>query len=124
MKGKFHLGTTLMAMYAMNPTLDMAAIDPYFVLGGVLGSYLPDSDTVHSPAAILPLWAFFQHRTVIHSLFAMGVFTLGAWFISPSMALGLGLGYGLHLFFDNFSKTGLPYLFFPAVYKRAGYGKQ
>jgi inner membrane protein len=69
----------------------------------------------------LPLWvlmagifaagvAYVPHRTVTHSLLALGYVTVMMHFAVPSYTYAMMLGYASHLLADSFTKTGVPLL--------------
>jgi inner membrane protein len=69
----------------------------------------------------LPLWvllagifaaavAYVPHRTVTHSLLALGYVTAMMHFAAPSYTYAMMLGYASHLLADSFTKAGVPLL--------------
>ena len=92
------------------------------VLGlALVGGWLPDIDHWNSKAGRLfapvtrPLavvvQALFGHRTVTHSLLALGVLGWTAWTLGgPAVGTGLLLGYGSHLLADALTPAGVPLL--------------
>lgn len=64
-------------------------------------------------AALLPdldLKLHIQHRTLTHSLLALGLISLGAWYISPPLLPYVASGYGSHLLLDVLTVWGVPLL--------------
>lgn len=119
MRGITHAAIAGLAMYAINPITkyeELKTMDPWFIVGGIIGAYLPDSDHHAAPAGrLLPLHILFKHRTIVHSIFFMVLITGLCCFINNRFAAGIGLGYGLHLLFDNFTPSGEKYLFWPLI---------
>ena len=91
------------------------------LLGGLLGSLLPDLDHPQSwlgrriPFISIPLSALVGHRGVTHSLFAIAASLVGAFAgiqqwggaFAPFL-LGISIGYASHLFGDWASNSGIP----------------
>ncbi len=65
-------------------------------------------------AALLPdldiKLPFIKHRGVTHSLFALGLVSLGARYVSPLVLPYVALGYGSHLLLDLLTVWGIPVL--------------
>ena len=115
MLGKTHLKITLASMFGLYVYFEWDNISTPFVIGGIIGSFLPDCDTKKSKAGIIPAWLFFTHRTYTHSMGALMWVTMLANFIDTHFAFGLGVGYFLHLLADLTTKNGLKYKFYPLV---------
>jgi len=89
--------------------------------GAVIGSLLPDVDSPTSamgrlvPFVSIPLERRWGHRTVTHSLLALGgvgVLAVPLIFVSWTLYLALLIGYLSHLIADCATKSGVP-LFYP-----------
>lgn len=124
MDGKTHLAAGVMTgagvVYLKNKLgVDINALDSaLFVAGCSLGSLLPDIDIDNSMLGrFIPGWLFWEHRTVTHSIFFMGVVGFLGLLFKVSLALNIGLivGIGTHLILDGITPMGLPYLLFPFV---------
>ncbi|MBD1372804.1 metal-dependent hydrolase [Hazenella sp. IB182357] len=62
--------------------------------------------------------AYAPHRSVTHSLFALGYVSMTMYLANPSYTLVASLAYGSHLFTDALTRAGIP-LFWP-IKKRIG----
>lgn len=102
----------------------------WILIGGVLGSFLPDVDSKYSPAGwVIPLWRIVEHREQTHSLFFAtfcGILFMG---FNRSLGIGIFTGMVLHYFFDLTTywgeKEGLRYFWWPYKnhYKESQYKK-
>lgn len=135
MNGNCHLlfGTAVGSMCALNvgyintivPTIqNTPETMALFVLGGIVGSVLPDIDNSSSYVAKLcyPLGKPFsamqklqnkqewQHRGVMHDL---GIYLVGLFLAINYLPCLIGLFIGLisHVFLDCFNPAGVPFLF-------------
>lgn len=96
-----------------------SSFDPnyWILIGGAIGSFLPDMDNKYAPAGIIPLWKIVRHREQTHSLF-FALFC-GILFMLFNRSLGIGITAGmiLHYFFDLTtywgSIDGLRYFWWP-----------
>lgn len=64
-------------------------------------------------AAVLPdidLKLHIKHRTVTHSLLALLLVSLGAWYVMPLLLPYVASGYGSHLVLDFLTVWGIPIL--------------
>lgn len=125
-KGKQHCLIFLGCVAATR--ISLLDISWWFILGGCLGSYLPDADNKHAPIGkILPLWLFFDHREETHSLFFSLVCGCIAGVFNWLLGLGLITGMILHCFADLHTYygqiDGLRYFWFPYKneYKESSY---
>lgn len=99
------------------------------MLGGIIGSILPDCDHKKATAGFVPLWLFVNHREQTHSLF----FSVFASMLFGVLNLWLGVGVLggmlLHLAGDRTTAMGqiegLRYLYWPFKneYKETQYKK-
>lgn len=82
-----------------------------FVVVALIAAFVPDVDSRYSSLGrkkINRVLQFFtKHRGLTHSFVFLILITFGIVFISPVVALGFFLGYGLHLFADSFTKDGI-----------------
>jgi len=103
MKGKAHIAATAITVGIASQTMGIDPTSPLVLIGGLIGSILPDADTRHSyMGKMIPAWLIFKHRSYTHSLFAMGLCSGLAWaMFGRDMGIGIGLGYGTHLLTDG-----------------------
>lgn len=122
MDGKTHLAAGVVTgagvIYLKNKLgVDINALDSsLFVAGCSLGSLLPDIDIDNSMLGrFIPGWLFWEHRTVTHSLFFIGVVGLIGLILKINLALNIGIivGIATHLILDGTTPLGLPYLMYP-----------
>jgi membrane-bound metal-dependent hydrolase YbcI (DUF457 family) len=82
-----------------------------FVVVALLATFLPDVDSRYSVIGKRKLnrilQFFTKHRGITHSFVFLILITLILLFVLPVVALGFFLGYGLHLFADSFTKSGI-----------------
>lgn len=92
-------------------------LNPVTVL---IGAILPDADHRKSlQGAILPLWRLFKHRTFIHSMWSLILFSaITALLWNPWAGFSLGLGYASHLFMDSCTPMGIRWWNFGGKRKR------
>lgn len=86
------------------------------IAGCGVGSLLADIDIDNSMLGrFIPGWIFFEHRTVTHSIFFIGVVGLIGYLFNINLALNIGIMVGMvtHLLLDGTTPLGLPYLMFP-----------
>lgn len=135
MNGNCHLlfGTAVGSMCALN-TQHISSLFPsiqnssetmaLFVLGGIVGSVLPDIDNSSSYVAKLcyplgkPFYAMqklqnkkeWQHRGIMHDC---GIYLIGLFLSLNYLPCLVGLFIGLisHIFLDMFNPSGVPFLF-------------
>ncbi|MFX3636689.1 MAG: metal-dependent hydrolase [Candidatus Pristimantibacillus sp.] len=117
-----HITTSLAIGTGIAATLGL----PYtlgFVSGLAVGSLLPDID---HPKSFLGRRSFgisniinrkYGHRGMTHSLVTWCSLTIPCLLFFSPFSIGAWLGYGFHIFWDYFSKTGVP-LFEPFEHKR------
>jgi len=82
-----------------------------FVVVALLATYIPDIDSRYSTLGRKRInrilqW-FTRHRGMIHSFTFLLTITLFLVLFWPIIALGFFLGYGLHLFADSFTVSGI-----------------
>lgn len=112
--GRIHMGLFVMP-YLSIVKLDICLM---FLIGGIVGSYLPDADIKTSTAGkFLPFWLFWKHREQTHSLyFATCCGTLAGVF-NLTLGAGIMVGMLLHLCGDKCTAMGqlegLRYLLYP-----------
>lgn len=87
------------------------------ILGGILGSLLPDIDHPKSTISLkLKLYLFIKHRGFTHSLTALFLFILIApWagtILNQDLYRGIIIGIISHIFLDSLTPSGVQ-LFFP-----------
>jgi len=82
-----------------------------FVVMALIATFIPDVDSKFSAIGkykILRAFQFFvKHRDIIHSFSFLIFITLFFILFFPVIALPFFLGYGLHLFADSFTVTGI-----------------
>lgn len=79
-----------------------------------LGSLLPDIDHPYSTIGRrIPVADAFkmQHRGWTHSLLGLGIFTALVAIIDTKLAIGLALGYVLHLLADSLTPVGVAWFY-------------
>lgn len=79
-----------------------------------LGSLLPDIDYPHSTLGRI-IYIPVEHRTWIHTIWFVILFGVGSIWFRP--LVWLAFGFFFHLFWDNFSKTGICFIY-PIIKKR------
>jgi membrane-bound metal-dependent hydrolase YbcI (DUF457 family) len=118
---KTHLALGFLIALLFIPHVPNPAIFTILVL---LTTYLPDIDTGFSTIGTKwyakPLQWFVKHRGIIHSFTAATVLSLLVSFIWPRAALGVFLGYSVHLIADSFTKEGIQ-PFWPLKRKTNGF---
>jgi inner membrane protein len=135
-------GPLLTTTMSQPATLSVLTIKGIFYLGVAIGGLTPDIDNARSTLGqklgfvSKEIMHHFGHRTIMHSLIGLGIFTALAYgvyrlvvnflvprlpdqheaqFLAGSKALWLALvlGYILHLFGDSLTEEGIP-IFWPA----------
>ncbi|MBD7912338.1 MULTISPECIES: metal-dependent hydrolase [Clostridium] len=81
-------------------TIPLIMKNPISVLG-VLGAIAPDWDK----------YLRLKHRTITHSLVALGVSTVGLYHVNKSVALVWGICYASHLLADALTIKGVPFFY-------------
>ncbi|MDK2932792.1 MAG: inner membrane protein [Clostridiales bacterium] len=108
----------IITLYVMFTMMD-GPLSLYFILGGIIGSFLPDCDIATAPAGwFIPAWIFVKHRTITHSVLAVIVISAIAYIINRDFGSGIFIGYALHLIADAMTKMGLPYFWYPIKYNK------
>lgn len=123
MNGKQHIVIfvlTALPLWAHNPQ------DPlHFVLGGLIGCLLPDTDTKESIGGhILPLWLIFGHGKQTHTILVNLIFVALYFYTKHDIFYGMAFGYFGHLIGDDMQGNNLKYLFYPIVRKSKNYNEQ
>lgn len=113
---KTHVVITIFGILLLIPEVNHKLI---FGVVALLATFIPDIDSRYSTLGrkkINRILQFFtQHRGITHSFILLILITVGLVFLSPVVALGFFLGYGLHLFADSFTRDGiLPFYPFKA----------
>ena len=94
-------------------------LNKYFFVGlsfvfFILGSLLPDIDCPTSTLGRI-IYIPVEHRTWTHTIWFVIAFGIGSIWFRP--LIWLALGFFLHLFWDNFSRTGICFIY-PIIKKR------
>ncbi|MFA5953647.1 MAG: metal-dependent hydrolase [Candidatus Pacearchaeota archaeon] len=92
----------------------------------LISCFIPDIDTKFSKIGKKKIFRIFQlfftHRGVFHSFSFLILICIFLYFWKPFIAFGFLIGYGSHLIFDSFTKTGI-YVFWPLKLKFHGFIK-
>jgi len=121
MLAKTHLAITLFFVLLF---LNYVSHPVSFVLCSILATFLPDIDSKFSKLGknkgfrIIQL--FLKHRGILHSLFFLILITFFLVLFFPVISFPFFLGYGLHLFADSFTISGIR-LFYPFRLKYSGF---
>lgn len=109
---KQHL--TLFLTYSVVFLLPFPTDILHFLLGGLVGSLLPDVDHKNSIAGhIIPLWLIFKHGRETHTLLTASIFIVIYYYTNLEIFYGIWFGYMTHLTGDNLQGNNLKYLYFP-----------
>ena len=94
-----------------------------FVVVALISTFIPDIDSKFSAfgknKSLRVLQFFIRHRGLFHSFSFLIIITLFFALFFPIVALPFFLGYGLHLFADSFTITGIR-PFYPCKKKSKG----
>lgn len=105
---KTHLAFSVLGILLLIPLVEHKTI---FILSVIFATYLPDVDSRYSSfgkRSIARILQFFTtHRGLIHSFSFLLVITLLLVFFLPIFALGIFVGFGLHLFADSLTPDGI-----------------
>lgn len=102
--------------------IELTLLNTFFLLGVMIGSILPDADHKNAPIGrIIPVWIFFKHRTITHSLIPLIVISvvfkiyykcININSIYSYLVYGLVFGILIHILSDIFTSMGCP-IFYP-----------
>ncbi|MGX1266713.1 membrane-bound metal-dependent hydrolase YbcI (DUF457 family) [Rossellomorea marisflavi] len=78
-----------------------------------LGSVLPDIDSENSTIGkyIKPISSMIPHRTITHTIWAVLVIGVAAWFSQSIYVFALAVGYAVHIAEDSFSEQGIRWFY-------------
>ncbi|SET83604.1 inner membrane protein [Natronincola peptidivorans] len=93
-----------------------------FLMSALFGSVLPDADHKSTRVGkVIPLWLFFKHRTVTHSIIIILLMVLVTK-INYYVGYGLFIGVSSHILSDLFTVNGCPF-FYPLSKEKQRLGK-
>jgi len=121
MLAKTHLAITIFFVLIF---LKYVSSPVYLVLFSILATFLPDIDSKFSKLGknkgLRIIQIFLKHRGLLHSFFFLILITFLLVLFFPIIAFPFFLGYGLHLFADSFTISGVR-LFYPFKLKYSGF---
>jgi membrane-bound metal-dependent hydrolase YbcI (DUF457 family) len=101
--------SVLMLGFDSNYSFQLALI----LLSFSLGSVLPDIDSEDSTIGkyIKPISSMIPHRTITHTIWAVLVIGVAAWFSQSIYLFALAVGYAVHIAEDSFSEQGIRWFY-------------
>jgi inner membrane protein len=115
-----HLAITLFFVLILFESVEHKLV---FVVVALIATFIPDVDSKFSSLGKKKTFRIFQffikHRGVLHSFTFLLFITFILVLFFPVVALGFFLGYGMHLFADSFTKSGIK-PFYPYWKKSSG----
>ena len=120
---KTHVAITIFGILVLLNSVNNKIV---FAIVALIATFIPDIDSRYSTLGkkkINRILQFFtKHRGITHSFVFLILITIGILLFSNVVALGIFLGWSLHLFADSFTRDGIK-LFYPFFPKLKGSGK-